>query len=527
MYVRVSTSQQREEATIESQKKALFDLSQKMGFEIPLKWIFEDNGVSGSTLVRPALERFRDFISEELIETVFILSPDRLSRKYAYQALLIEEFARYGVKVIFQNSPNSEKPEDNLLLQMQGMFAEYERAQISERSRRGKKHKALKGSVSVLSKAPYGYRYVKGSIAQQAYFEVVDNEARVIQTIFELYSKGKMSIREIKKILFEKGIFSPTGNPVWAESTLLSILKNSAYRGLAYYGKREKILRDPNRLTNRKLRLKGKTSTYGLRERNKEEWLPIPVPAIIDEETYELAQELLLRNKTLSKRNTKEGTLLQGLIVCGECGYAFTVRRSGRRNGKYQYYRCNKRGKSCTNPGIIQSQLDENIWKSLFELLKSPELIKQEVVRRLSELKEEPLLAKKRQIELLLLKLEEESNRLLDAYQEGYLPIDQLRTRMDIIKRELNNNKRRMEEFGAGIGKKQLLELEEVVQYFSEKLKSSEGNLTLPEKRKILRMLVKEIVISKDGITVNHILPLIENDGKLENACFCPTRRGL
>src|SRR5262249_5117890 len=137
MYVRVSTTQQKEEQTIESQKSALLAFAASKGFEIPSKLIFEDDGFSGSTLARPSLDKLRDYASEGLFDCIFVLSPDRLSRKYAYQALLIEEFKRNKVALLFHNSPNQDTPEEKMLVQMQGMFAEYERAQITERTRRG------------------------------------------------------------------------------------------------------------------------------------------------------------------------------------------------------------------------------------------------------------------------------------------------------------------------------------------------------------------------------------------------------
>lgn len=96
-----------------------------------------------------------------VVDRLYIHSPDRLSRKYAYQALLLEEFAAQGVEVIFLNHANGETSEDNLLLQVQGMIAEYERAKIIERQRRGKLHRARNGSVNVLAGAPYGYEYVR------------------------------------------------------------------------------------------------------------------------------------------------------------------------------------------------------------------------------------------------------------------------------------------------------------------------------------------------------------------------------
>jgi len=109
---------------------------------VPKEWVFEDEGYSGATLERPGLERVRDLAAEGQIQVVLVYSPDRLSRKYAYQMLLIEEFARHGVETVFVKSPQGDRAEDQLLVQFQGMIAEYERAQILERSRRGKRQNA-------------------------------------------------------------------------------------------------------------------------------------------------------------------------------------------------------------------------------------------------------------------------------------------------------------------------------------------------------------------------------------------------
>jgi len=161
IYARVSSDRQKEEQTIASQTAALIEHGRQEGYEVPTEWIFQDEGYSGATLIRPGLEQVRDLAAEGQIENVLIYSPDRLSRKYAYQVLLVEEFARHGVEVIFIRSPRASTPEEHLLVQFQGMIAEYERAQIAERTRRGKRYRAKTGLISVLSGAPYGYRYVK------------------------------------------------------------------------------------------------------------------------------------------------------------------------------------------------------------------------------------------------------------------------------------------------------------------------------------------------------------------------------
>lgn len=154
IYARVSSDKQKEENTIASQTAALIEFARNQGFDVPAEWVIEDEGYSGASLVRPGLEKVRDLAAEGHIQAVLVHSPDRLSRKYAYQVLLIEELARHGVDTVFIKAPQTATPEDQLMVQFQGMIAEYERAQILERSRRGKRHRARHGQVSVLSGAP-------------------------------------------------------------------------------------------------------------------------------------------------------------------------------------------------------------------------------------------------------------------------------------------------------------------------------------------------------------------------------------
>jgi site-specific DNA recombinase len=522
MYVRVSTNQQKEDATIESQKSLLLQFAAERGYEIPPRLIFEDNGVSGGLLARPALDKLRDFASEGIFDCIFVLSPDRLSRKYAYQVILVEEFKKNDVYVYFKSSPASNSPGETLLEQMQGMFAEYERAQIAERTRRGKVHKAKNGSVSVLSKAPYGYRYISATSALPAYFEIVDREAQVVRLIFDLYVKERLSAWGIRDYLYKHQIPSPKGNSKWGTSSIIDLLKNSAYRGIAYFGVRGKAEPDQMRLPNRRVRINGRKSPRrGSMERPPSEWIPIPVPSIIANEIFELAQGLRDSNKRLSKRNTKSGTLLQGLISCKECGYGCTAQISGKKALGNGYYRCNNpEKKNCKNRGIRIEPLDNAVWSSLIASLDSPELIQKEVSKRLSELKNEPIMEKQRQLQKKIATLEQESNRLLDAYQGGCIELSELKTRMHSIKRETNIAKNEIAKGGSGLNQEQLMELNDAVKYFSERLKISQGNLSLEEKRKVLRILVKEIQIGKSDITINHILPLSQNVSLDKNACL-------
>ena len=201
IYARVSSDRQKENHTICSQLAALEEYAGSHGYLVPPEWRFQDEGYSGATLLRPGLEAWRDLVAAGHIEVVLVHSPDRLSRKYAYQVLLAEELSRCGVELVFLKAPSGATPEDQLLVQFQGMIAEYERAQIAERCRRGKRHRARQGSINVLSGAPYGYHYVKKSDTAAAFYEVVESEASVVRQVYEVYTQQGLSINAIARML--------------------------------------------------------------------------------------------------------------------------------------------------------------------------------------------------------------------------------------------------------------------------------------------------------------------------------------
>jgi site-specific DNA recombinase len=152
---------------------------------------------------------------------LYVHSPDRLARKYAYQVLLVDEFRRAGVEVVFLNRALGQSPEDDLLLQVQGMIAEYERAKIIERHRRGKRHAAQSGAVNVLSGAPYGYRYVtKYEGGGQARYEIIPDEARVVRQVFAWIGHDRLTIGEVCRRLTQASEVTRTGKTVWDRSVV-------------------------------------------------------------------------------------------------------------------------------------------------------------------------------------------------------------------------------------------------------------------------------------------------------------------
>jgi len=376
IYARVSSARQKEQETIRSQTVALHTHAEQLGLDVPEQWVFEDDGHSGASLVRPALERLRDLVCQVPVDVLLVYSPDRLARKYAYQALLIEEFAKAGTTVMFVKGPRSDSPEDALLVQFQGMIAEYERAQIAERCRRGKKHMAQQGGVNVLSGAPYGYRYMKKSDISAAFYEVVEAEAKVVRMVFEAYTQQGLSINAIARMLNNRQIATRTGKGRWERSTVWGMLRNPAYRGTACYGKTEQR---PRQRVTRPLRQRKALPSrdVGGHERPRAEWIEVPVPALVSEEMFALAQEQLENNKRHSPRHTIEPTLLQGMLVCEQCGYGLYRASTHTSKQRLNYYRCigsdgyrRLNGPVCTNRPIRQDYLDQFVWSEIIRLLE-------------------------------------------------------------------------------------------------------------------------------------------------------------
>ncbi len=290
IYARVSSARQKEEKTIASQTAALRDHAAAAGLEVPADWVFEDEGFSGATLIRPGLERLRDLAAEIEIPIVLCYAADRLARRYVYQALLIEEFARVGTEFRFIKNRKAETPEDELLLQFQGMIAEYERAQIAERTRREKLHRARSGSVAVLSGAPYGYRYVRKTEEMEARYELVEREATVVRELFRRYVEENESIAGLRRWLGKQEIFTATGKSQWDRSTIWGMLRNPAYCGRAAFGKTRTS--DARAKMTRPVRRQGKrmpVTGHITRDQPRSEWIEIPVPPIVSEQVFELA----------------------------------------------------------------------------------------------------------------------------------------------------------------------------------------------------------------------------------------------
>ena len=519
IYARVSSERQRQDETIHSQTVGLRELANDRGLLVPEDLVFEDEGFSGATLTRPALERLRDRAAEGAFELLLCHAPDRLARRYAYQVLLLEELARTGIEVIFAKEPErGGTPEDELLRQFQGMIAEYERAQIAERTRRGKLHRARGGSQAVMSGAPYGYRYVKKSEHMEGFWQVDETQAQVVREVFERYVTGGVSIGELARWLTERGIPTATGKTRWDRSSVWAMLRNPAYRGQAAFGKTKTSEHHggPSRTTRQRGERHGRRLTR--RDQPVESWTLIAVPPLVTEETFELAQARLLENAHFARRNSKELTLLQGVLVCRQCGYSWYRTSTRTTNKRISYYRCLGQdgwrypdGKRCKSHPVRADELDPLVWAEVRRLLEDPQLVRAEIDRRLASARTEHPAARRRDtLERDLIRADQAIARLIEAYQEQLISLDELRARTPALRKRQSTLQAQLDTINAELADAEsYLQLADTIDAFLGRLADGLDELDIAGQQRILRLVVREVLIGgeDDKITIRHSIP--------------------
>jgi site-specific DNA recombinase len=517
IYARVSSARQKKDQTIGSQTAALREHAAQNRLEVPEEWVFEDEGHSGATLVRPGLEALRDLAAQGCLDVVLVYSPDRLARKFAYQALLIEEFARAGVRVEFiKNGARGDSPEDQLLVQFQGMFAEYEKAQLMERYRRGKAHRARTGSVNVLSGAPFGYRYVRKTDLAGAAYEIIEGEAVLVAELFRRYADDGASIADLARWLTSQGAATRTGKHRWDRSVIWGMLRNPAYAGTAVFGKTMAV-HEPAGL-NRVARLQGRSVPRPVKvaDRPREEWTQIPVPAIVTQDTFGRVQQRLADNKRFAARNTKIPSLLQGLAACTACGYGYYRTSTRTTNKTIYYYRClgsdNYRyegGRVCRNQPVRADYLDTVVWDHITHLLAEPALIRAEISKRLDRARaSDPVTGQRRRLETALAKATTAISAMIEALSEQLITIDELRARMPHLRAREASLRDQIDALDAHAADQQAyLKLADDIEGFLTRLRASTAAATVEERQRVLRLLVKDVLIGPEKITIRHRIP--------------------
>ena len=514
-YARVSSEKQAQANTIASQIAALEERIKADGCSLLEAFKFIDNGYSGSNINRPALEKLRDKVAGGEIDKIYVHSPDRLSRHYVYQMLLLDEFQKAGVEVIFLNCQTSESPESQLLLQMQGMIAEYERAKIMERNRRGKLHAAKIGSINVLGGAPYGYRYIdKHTGGGQALYKIQEEEAAIVRKIFSWMGQERLTMGEVCRRLKQLKVASPKGKSYWDRSVIWLILKNPAYKGQAAFGK-TKIGKMMPRIRPQKHSCEQPKYNYTIYNVAKKDWIYIPVPAIIDEDLFDTVQIQLEENKKVARQRRRGAAyLLQGLLVCQCCHYAYygkPVRnKRGEKIDSYAYYRCIGTDayrfgghRICDNKQLRTDTLETAVWEEIKFLLKNPTRIMDEYQRRLSALEKSPMDQKNELLTKQENNLKQGISRLIDSYTQGYINKIEFEPRIKAMKERLKILEGQKQEIVHQASlKKELTLLINNVEQFAAMVVSNLEAIDWVTKREIIRALVKRVEISHEDVNV-------------------------
>lgn len=511
IYARVSTARQEEEGTIETQLSAVREFAKKNGYTIVQNYI--DDGWSGDILVRPQLDQLRQDAKKKIWQAVLIYDPGRLARRYSYQQLLIDELRDASIEPLFVTTPPPKNAEEKILQGVHGIFAEYERAKITERFRLGKLRKVKEGHVSV-SEAPFGYTYIPKRDGKHGYYEINQAEAKIVKKIFTWIVEDRLTIRGVVRKLQELGIKPrKSKRGVWNTSTLSTLLRNTTFIGDAHYGRSYAVIPE-NPFKVERYRKMRKTSR---KMRPEEDWIKIPVPPIIEKGLFMQAQQQLKENFELSNRNKKNEYLLAGRVWCS-CG----DRRAGEgpQRGKHLYYRCTNRVHSfplppkCLERGINARVADKLVWSQLAKLMSSPELLLQQLKRWISQKqsKQQNSTADLDGVRKEIFKLKTEEDRYNKAYGAGLISIEKLkeyatetRDRISLLENQLENAKTEKEQLNGSA-----LPKAHEIRSFAKRVVKTLHDLNFEAKQTIVRNIIDKVVGTKEQLQVYGYIP-VEN----------------
>jgi len=527
IYVRVSTSRQAQAQTIEQQLDRLRTHMQEQGEDIVSDTIFRDDGYSGATLNRPGLDRLRDAVRAGAVGRVLVTDPDRLARNYVQLMVLLEELEHHGCQVEFLDRPMGRDPQDQLLLQIRGAVAEYERTLIAERMRRGRQMKLRAGCLLPWTRAPYGYRLDPDRPRDPVGVTVDPAEAAVIREVFARFIEDHSSLFSLAKYLRALGIASPTGRPHWSPTTLRGILTNPSYTGQVFAGRWRSR---PPRSRRSATHPIGRPSDSSI-PTPAEQWMPVAnIPALISEEQFKLAREKLDQNQAFARRhNTRHEYLLRALVSCGVCQSGCVCRTV---HPGYNYYVCRGKGDaitsrretSCSARYAPAQQLDDLVWKDLCALLTAPEQIAQALSRAHGGgwLPQE-LQARREQLRKGQCGLEQQMERLTDAYLLGVIPLPEYQRRRQVADERMQGLRTQAEQLDAQAGRHmKLAGWAASAADFCQRMQSGLADADFARRRQLVELLIDRIVVTGGEVEIRYVIPL-SPDG--ERGRFCHLRK--
>jgi len=509
IYARVSSERQEKEHTIGSQLEALRNYAAQHGMNIVEE--FTDEGYSGARLDRPALDRMRDLAERRGFEVLLTYCTDRLARKFVLQALILEELERFGVKAIFLEGGAVDDPLSKLMHQITGAVAEFERAKITERNRRGRLYRARCGEI-VCWKVPFGYVRVPRRDGVAAHLEIDASKAAVVRRIFDMYVKQGLTVRQIAKQLTLGGTPAPSGGRQWSWAMIDRVLHDEAYIGTFYHNRYNCVTVEG---------VQGqKRPSVKCTLRPREEWIPISVPSIIDLETFHQAGMRVKDNQKFSPRNLQEPAyLLRQLVRCGHCGAACsanTVGRTARRPS--HYYFCTRKNKTflreqrCPQRYIGADVLDELVWEEVSTRLQDPDLVLEAHRECRAHGMDRKAASSSEQMQKLASQIKltnTEKTRLLDAYQAGAMELAELQERRRLVDAKLDTLRREKELLEKMAREQnQGSDVRRNLERFAALVLGRLQHFSFGEKQKLLRTVLDKVVVKDWRVDVHYNIPL-------------------
>lgn len=521
VYVRVSGHRQVQTQTIEQQLERLQMHCQSQGWQWQEVQIFRDDGYSGASLKRPGLDRLRDQIARAAFDVVLLTAPDRLARKYVHQMLLLEELEKSVCSVTFVERPMSQDPHDQLLLQIRGAVAEYERTLIADRMRRGRQQKFRAGTLLPWSRPPYGYRLNPDRPRDPTGVRREEAEAVCVAEMFALYLIEGQSLAGMVKQVMQLGIPNPSGKSRWSLMTVRGILTNPAYTGTVYAG-RERAVPKRKRLSP--------LQSIGCRNSSQqipcEEWIEVgQIPAIVTKEQFEMVQAKLAHNQSFAKRNnTSHEYLLRAMLSCGQCGLSC----NGRSSKTHAYYFCRGklgaiqscRDQTCPSRHIPADQLDELIWQDVCEVLSNPGIIEQALQRAQSgEWLPQELQARRTQSRKAQMSLRGQLERLTEAYMAGVLPLAEYKRRRQDLEQRLEALDNQARQIEASVQQQmEVASLTSSITEFCQRVSRGLSQATFEQKRQLVELLIDRVVVTMEDVEIRYVIPTSSNS---EHIRFC------
>jgi len=531
-YVRVSTSRQVRLETIEQQLEKVSEHAEEQAWELPEENIFRDDGYSGTTLKRPALDALRDKARLREFEIIVVLSPDRLARNYVHQMVLIEEFEKAGCRVELVERPMSSEPNDQLLLQIRGAVAEYERTLLAERMRRGRLAKYKAGLLLPWTHTPYGLRVDPDRARDPAGVSLEEAKAAMVAEIFAAYLEPGASLFGVCRHLRQMGVPAPRGGKAWSTATLRAILTNPIYAGKVYAG----------RVRYRPARIR-RSATHPIGHPHdsseplpEEEWTFVAeVPAVVSQEQFDLAAQKLSKNKSFARRNNKANEhLLRALVSCGECMLASiaVAKTFGKNNDRKQrYYVCSGKfnkaqstpEEKCASRYAPAEQLDEVVWKDLCEVLSHPESIT-EALRRAhgGQWLPQELKARQENLRQGRAALGRQLERLTEAYLGEVIPLAEYqRRRKDLEQRDGSLVAQERQLQAQSRQRMQLAGVAGSIEDFCERVRGGLAEATFDQRRKLVELLIDRVIVTEEKVEIRYVIP---TDPSSEQVRFCHLR---